>query len=341
MAMKSVFIRGIVITLGLALALGLAWWINRGEAPDSAPLAPVRLALPMRPATAAAFIAADSGLYAREGLTVTLRDAPSGVAAMKMLLAGEAEIAFTAETPVALAALRGDPIVVLASIYESLDHNQIIARRDRGIAAPADLAGKRLGYQPGTSTAYFAAAYLLAHGIPDVRRVEQSLGPRDMSKELLEGRIDAAVLVPPYNKQTAAALGTNGLVLRDPSLAPSVFCLVATRAWAEANPQAVRRLLAALIAATGEIRAQPEASLTALARIFKLEQAELRLTWDPGNLAVRLHPTLRGILEEQARWALKYNLVPATSSNERLEMADLLWAEPLRSLDPAAVTLRR
>ncbi len=336
--MKSAYICSIVAAVGLAL--GLVWWGYRAETPAPSPAIAVRLALPTRQATAAAFIAADSGLYTREGLAVTLRNAPSGVAAVKMLLAGEAEVALTAETPVAFAALRGAPIVVLASIYQSVDHNQIIARRDRGIAVPGDLAGKRLGYQLGTTAAYFADAYLLTHGIRGVLEVELAEGSLTTAKELLEGRVDAAVLVPPYNKKAMEALGSNGLLLRDPSIAPSIFCLVTTRAWAEANPQAVRRLLAALIAATNEIRTRPEESLAVLARLFQLELAVLRLDWIPGNHEVQLHPTLKGIIEEQMRWALKKGLVPASSVNQRLKMTDLFWAEPLRSLDPAAVTLR-
>ena len=335
--MKPAFILGIVLTL--ALALGLTWWVNRGEAPDAAPIA-LRLALPMRQATAAAFIAADSGLYAREGLAVTLRDASSGADAVKMLLAGEAEVALSAEAPVAWAALRGVPIVVLASVYESLDDKKIVARRDRGIAAPGDLAGKRLGYGLANSAAYFADAYLLTHGIQDVRTVELSGGPSHAAKELLEGGIDAAVLVPPYSKEAMAALGGNGLLLGDPSIAPVNFCLVTTRAWAEAHPRVVRRLLAALIAATGAIKVHPEASLATLARHFKLELAVLHLDWVPGNYAVRLHPTLQGILDEQMRWALKKGLVPASEVNQRLRATHVLWVEPLRSLDPAAVTLR-
>ncbi len=78
------------LTGAAVLAAAALWWLNRPAAIPTPPIT-LTLAIPQRPATASGFIAADAGNCARQGLTVSLQDAASGVAAVQMVTAGKVD----------------------------------------------------------------------------------------------------------------------------------------------------------------------------------------------------------------------------------------------------------
>jgi ABC-type nitrate/sulfonate/bicarbonate transport system substrate-binding protein len=84
----------------------------------------------------------------------------------------------------------------LGAIAAAEDH-QVISRKDRGISAPGDLRGKRIGALRGTSMEFFMGRFLTFNdlGLGDVEFL--NLQPSDQEEALLTGRVDA-VVVPEY-----------------------------------------------------------------------------------------------------------------------------------------------
>ncbi|MFZ2738982.1 MAG: ABC transporter substrate-binding protein [Burkholderiaceae bacterium] len=320
--------------LGLALVAGVFWWLERSAPP---PATSLTLALPQRPATAAAFLGLKDGDFQRQGLKVTLLNNATAVVGLSQLRAGQADVALMVGASFVLARLKGDPLVVLASIYQANDHYAIVARKDKGIAGPADLAGKKIGVTMPTSNAYFAHAYGLAHGvaIPDERIVGLSL--EQSLPALLAGTVDALVAFPPWIAKAEQALGGQAVILRDPTIYPVNFVLVSTRAWAQENGPALRALLTGLKSASEQIRQKPEDTLARLALALNLEPALIKSSFVPANYRVRLHPELLGMLEAQQAWALKRGSSPSASPQP---MLDSIWFPGLEAVDPSAVTIR-
>lgn len=331
---------GTVIALAVASAAALFWWAPWGVGGPFGPApVPLRLAVPQQAGAGAYFIAEQAGLFRRNGLDVSLQRFAIGREALAQVIAGQADVAIVADTPIVFASLKGEQLSVLASIYQNNDYHQIVARKDRGIEKPADLKDKTLGYLPGTSMAYFAHAYALLHGLGHNPKKVVNVPPPETTRALLEGKVDAVVVFPPHGDLTAQALGGSATVLRDPTIYQFNFCLVSQRAWAEANPQAVQRLLRAFSAATQKIRQEPTPSFAAIAAETRVSAAAVERDWkNAASIDLRLHPELLAMLEVQQDWALSQGLVPVA---RQTSMRALILTEGLQAVDPAAVTLRR
>ena len=93
------------------------------------------------PALGLVYIAQAKGYFARHGLEVEPRRFTTGRDALAALAAGEVDVATALETPVVLRAGRDASLRILTTLHVSVGSTRLVARADRGIAAPADLAG--------------------------------------------------------------------------------------------------------------------------------------------------------------------------------------------------------
>ena len=132
-------------------------------------------------------VAQVKGYFRLEGLEVTPRLHPYGKPALDDLLAGKADFATVAETPVMFAIMNGAKISVIATIQNSSMNSAILARMDRGILTPGDLKGKRIAATLGTTSDFFMDALLALHGISrkDVEVVDLKAG--EMADALARG----------------------------------------------------------------------------------------------------------------------------------------------------------
>jgi ABC-type nitrate/sulfonate/bicarbonate transport system substrate-binding protein len=86
-----------------------------------------------------------------------------------------ADIAASGESPIARAAIGGKPVAVLANLCNIDEAILIIARKDRGIAVPADLRGKKIGVVSTTAAHFFLDTYLATSFI-DPKEVHVYIG---------------------------------------------------------------------------------------------------------------------------------------------------------------------
>jgi signal transduction histidine kinase/CheY-like chemotaxis protein len=100
----------------------------------------VSIALSLEPMSALAVIADTEGFLRKEGLDVTIKEYASGHLALQGMLKGEAEFATVAGPPIVMNSFERNDFKVFATIATSDNDAKIVARRDRGIAQPADLA---------------------------------------------------------------------------------------------------------------------------------------------------------------------------------------------------------
>ena len=78
-----------------------------------------------------------------EGLDATAQPHAFGKPALLSVINGKADIATVGDTPIVFAVMGGKKITVLAVIQTSNRNEAIVARRDKGIAKPSDLKGKK------------------------------------------------------------------------------------------------------------------------------------------------------------------------------------------------------
>lgn len=132
---------------------------------------------------------------------------------------------------------------------------RIVAGKDSGVSAPADLAGKTLGISNGTVIEYIADRLLTAEGV-EPGAVQYTAVPaiRDRLALLENGQLDAAVLPDPAS---SSALAAGGVVVVDDTRHPEYGYSVWTfrKAVIDQNPQAVRAFLKALEQAVADLNA--------------------------------------------------------------------------------------
>ena len=68
-----------------------------------------------------------------------------------MLAQRKTDMAAAAEVPFVIAVLNGQPFAIAATIVSVSTEMAVVARRDRSIAQPRDLMGKKIGVTLGTS----------------------------------------------------------------------------------------------------------------------------------------------------------------------------------------------
>ena len=148
--------------------------------------APVRLQLKWRHQFqfAGFYTALEKGYYHEAGFDVTIIPATPGTDPVDTVLQGGAEFG-VASSELVLRYARGDPVVVLASIFQ---HSPLtlFVRRDAGIATVHDLAGHKVALAPWETEIF---AYLQREKVP-LNRLQ--LVQHDYTVDtLVQGRVDA------------------------------------------------------------------------------------------------------------------------------------------------------
>lgn len=132
------------------------------------------------------------------GVPVESRGFVAGSDVLQAILAGSADAGSMATTPTITGGQTGE-FVIAAVANRVGDTTAIVVPPNSGIKTVADLKGKSLAIQEGTTTALDVRNYVLAHfGLTtdDVKLVNMNMG--DMPAALAGGRVDAIASVEPY-----------------------------------------------------------------------------------------------------------------------------------------------
>jgi sulfonate transport system substrate-binding protein len=324
----------------LLLAAVLLWLPaiagSRSQGTAVGPAPQLTLGVARQPGSALLLLALDAGLAAAEGLDVRTTDFVSGKRALQALLAGEVEVVTTGETPLVLEAFRRHDLRILASISSSDNEPRIAARRDRGIEAPADLRGKTISTQKGSSVHFFLHLFLLKHRLTtnEVRVVFHR--PEDLAAALVAGDVDAISMREPIIGEAGRALPGQVTVLAEPGLYLRHELLVTTETVLATKPEAVRRLLATLLESERRARRRSADAIACLGQALHLEPSTAAALWRDEEARVQLTQSLLLSLEDETRWAQSSGLVgPGPLPN----ILSLFHTKTLGALEPERVTI--
>jgi ABC-type nitrate/sulfonate/bicarbonate transport system substrate-binding protein len=311
---------------------------KRADEKPSGPPEKVTIAFAIMPEATLAQVAHAKGFLRQEGLDATVRMHPYGKRALDDLLAGNADFATVAETPVMFAIMKGKKISVIATILHSSAGISIIARKDRGILTPGDLRGKRIGVTFGTISDYFLYAILGVNGISgnDVEVVD--IKAEDMPDALGRGDIDAVSTFSPYTVLTRKKLGTGAVSFQDKDIYRWTFNVVATQEFISRNPGKVEKLLRALVGAEEFVKKNPPEAQKITANFNGLDIGIVREIWQDSDFTLTLDQPLILALEDESRWAIKGGLTDATKVPNYL---DFIYIDGLNAVKPDAVMILR
>ncbi len=293
----------VALTIVVALALGYAG--ARHLMPAAvAPAEKLTIALSTTPHAGLLHLAAAKGYFAEEGLAVTLIPVSHGKAAMDLLAQGKTDLAAAAEVPFVIAILKGEAIGIAATVVSVSTEMAVVARRDRAIAAPRDLVGKRIGVTFGTSGEYFLWAFLIRNKLAPDSVTLVNVPPGQMVQELERGTVDATSTWQPIRFKAQSALGDNGVSFTEENAYTVTHVVVGSSDFLKGHARAIEKLVRAMLKAEQFNRAQPQQALALVAERLKIDAGALQPTWKDLALRVDLRQSQLVTLEDEARWAM-------------------------------------
>ncbi len=293
------------------------------------PLRIVRLATPTQSLSAGIFLAEARDAYRAQGLDVRIQAYATGKDALDAVLAGEADLATSAQTPLMHAVIAGEHLSAWAVIGEARNAHRIIARADRGIREAADLVGKTMATPRGTTGQIFALNYLNYHGV-DPATVTLVHGAADATTEMLtSGQVDAVCVWDPYAARAERALG-DAVVLSQDSLYQFGWILIGRPELRSTG--AVDGILAALFSVYPDLQTLDAVEMAELARRCGSPLDELAVALATYHYRIELDASLAALLEGDAK-----RLYPDRWADR--DFASVLDAGPLRRVDPSSVAV--
>ena len=339
------------------LPLGMMGLLLAGATLSSATLADetrIRFQLDWRfeGPSAPLLMAVERGYFAEEGLDVQVDSGSGSAGAINRVASGAYEmgfgdlnalVEFLAENP------DGPGIQGVYVVYDG-SPAAVFARKDRGIESPADLVGKSLA-APAFDTGYRAWGIFAAANDLDADGVEwQNVDPTLRETLLVRGDVDAITgfYFTSLLNLEGRGMGEEELtILPFPEYGVPLYgnAIIASEAFAEANPEAVEGFLRAFNRALAETLADPEGAIDyVLARDglidVELETRRLKLAIESviDTPDARAHGA--GAVDE-ARLANAIQLVadaydlPEVPATERVFTSRYLPAEEARMIFPA------
>lgn len=280
------------------------------------------------------YLAQAKGYFAARGLDVEVRPFATGRDAVAALGAGRIDAATAFTTPVVLRAGHDAALRVLTTLHVSHGDTRVVARADRHVTAPADLAGKRIGVPRNTNAEYFLDVLLAWDGVParEVRLVD--VRPDDAADALASGELDALAIWSPHADRARRMAGPDAVELRS-EVYTELSVLVTSAPVLASRRGALVKLVAALADAERLVRERPEDAHAALGAEFtELTEAELADVWRHVRLTVGVTHQLAAALEDESRWFHGAGRVEGGA----LDVGVLLEADVLAEVDPEAVT---
>ena len=326
-----------VIVLAIIAALIVGYASGRGLFPASIPTQPtetLRIALAATPDAALLHIAAAKGYFVEEGLAVTLMPVSHGKVALDRLTQDKADLAAAADVPFVISVLKGERLGIAAAVISAPNEMAVVARSDRGIAAPRDLLGKRVGVTLGTNGEYFLWAFMIRHKLAPDSVTLVDVPPGRMTQELSSGAIDAISTWEPIRSEAHAALGDNARTFTGPEAYTATQVVVGRSEFLKARSGAIEKLMRALLKAEAFNQSDPQLALGLAAEQLKLDAGSLlKAGWKDFELKVDLRQSQLVTLEDEARWAMARGYAdkgPLPNFLPRLHLEALLAVRPER-----------
>ena len=194
----------IALLLALVLVLSLTACGNKKETPKDNDTITLRICyMPNYASMWAVMTGINHGEFEAEGIKIELtsfQDGPSEIAAME---GGSLDLAYIGKGAHRLCILGSAIIFAPSSVHTS---DKIIVTAASGIKDMSDLAGKKIGYNPGSSSESTLDNALTFAGLTRDDVTLNALDPDYMVAAMLSGDLDACVTWNPYSNQILTSL---------------------------------------------------------------------------------------------------------------------------------------
>jgi len=194
------------------------------------------------------YVAKEKGLYAQEGLDVTIVKGGPGAPSVPAVLSGEVDFGVAGADDVLVALSEGKSIKAIATIYQK-SPVVYFSLKGSGIKTPQDFIGKRVGLREGTGTFYTYVAMMNNLGI-DRSKVNEISAKVFGVGPLIEGEADVWPGFRTNEPILAQNLGHEVNLIKPEDYGVDIYAdvLIVTQAMIDENPDLVRAFVKATLA---------------------------------------------------------------------------------------------
>jgi sulfonate transport system substrate-binding protein len=212
--------------------------------------------------------------FLKDGVKVEWQPFLSGPVMIEAAAGDRVDLLAVGNMPPLVARAGGIDLKVIAKAAFNPATNALLVRPDSSIHSIADLKGKKVAAQVGSSVHFFLGQLLAQAGLSlkDVELVNLA-GP-DQGPALESGAVDAIILWMPYRTQLEQS--GKARVVVDSSHVPGSLSLYAVRGeFAEKNPALVESFLKATQATNHYMKSHPKETLEVLSQASQFPAAVL------------------------------------------------------------------
>ena len=253
-----------------------------------------------------------SGLLEKHGLTVQDFAVPSGNITMQQMVARQVDLGTYAGPSFIIGNVKGG-LVAIAMIEHVGKTARITARKDLNITKIADLRGKRIANQTGSSVGNDLVDIVLPHyGLNKGDYTEVRMDVNNMVAALAAKTVDAMANVEPYNVIAVAdGIGTD---LGDFSSFDSMpVFMAATPDFVEKNPDAVVAYLKAWLDAAGDFKNNAQKVNDVIYKFYASKGYKMSAeTFSTAMSRVEVNPSfpdLKTYMQQQAEILVKSKII--------------------------------
>lgn len=258
---------GAAVTAGLAIA-GCGGG-SSGASSSNGAAADRNLVIGIPPAvtTGSLYLAKQQGIFAKNGLNVTIKSLNGGAATVPALESGAINLAQSNVLSVIQGANSGIDAPCFAGAFSQRHIQALIAGRKSGITKVSQLAGKTVAVNAtGGVNQLITESYLADHGVPPSSVKYVALAFPDMPAALSSDRVSAVLGVEPFDTQMEQAGGRVLSTSPADSIAgkPIFSCWNASGSWLKSNQSTVKSFVRAMRQTISLISAHPSMLVRAL-----------------------------------------------------------------------------
>ena len=282
------------------------------------------------------YIAQKQGFFSDEGLDVTVKEYSSGKVATKALFDGKVDLSTVADMPVVFNSFKRSDFCIFATFTYSYPFVRIIARKDMGIKTGANLKGRRVGVNRGTSSHFFLEVFLIHNRLSssDVEMI--NIKTVDLPLALKNNEVDAISVWQPYSQKAKQLLGDKAIEISASEIYRTTFSFATMKNFSKEHPDILERFLGALDKAATFTRNNREKAQEIIAGSFSLDRNTVRAAWDDFVYGIFLDQSLLVGWDEIARWAITNKFVDKKKIPNYL---DYICSDALRAVKPESITI--